>query len=149
MRLVADTSVVIAAIIDTEPRHAECLATLEGATRAFICPQVITEVCWLLAAAGHDQAAVAFLADVAAGYYELLNPSAADHARAAEIMAANAGAGRRKKPKRGMLGLADAMNSVIAARAETTLIASLDPDYRAMRPLAGPAYFTLLPDDGV
>jgi len=30
---------------------------------------------------------------------------------------------------------------------ETTIIATLDQDYRILKPLVGPSFFTLVPDD--
>ncbi|MDR1237800.1 MAG: PIN domain-containing protein [Propionibacteriaceae bacterium] len=147
MRLVADTSVIVAAIVDNEPRHAQCLAVLESATHAYITPQVVTETCWLLSAAGYRRAAIDFLSDVASGFFELVNPEPSDYVRAGQLIDSYAGTMRRKKPKPGSIDLADAMNVIVAARQETTILATLDQDYRGLKPLVGPAFFTLLPDD--
>jgi len=147
MRLIADTSAIVAAIVADEPRHAECYQMLTDATHAFITPHVATEVFYLLAAAGHQQAAEDFLADVAGGFFELVNPEAGDYAVARDLVARYRGAIHRKRPKPGGLDVADAMNVIAAARQETTMIATLDQDYRVIRPLSGPSYFTLLPHD--
>jgi len=148
MRVVADTSVIVAAVVSSEPRHDECFRLLTDATHAFVTPHVATETYYLLAAAGYPQAASDFLADIANGFYELAHLDAADYAMAHDLIGRYEGALRRKKPKPGSLDLADAMNVIAAAKKETTLIATLDQDYRAVKPLNGPSYFTLLPDDG-
>ena len=147
MRLVADTSAIIAAIIQSEPRHVECKELLDQATHAFITPHVTAEVFYLLGAVWHNEAALDFLADVADGFYELVNPQATDYLVARDLAGRYTGQIARKRPKPGLLDLADAMNLVVAARLETTIIASLDQDYRQITPLAGARFFTLLPDD--
>ena len=147
MRMVVDTSAIIAAIVTTEPRHRECRRVLTDATRAFVTPHVTTEVFYLLTAAGHARAAASFLDDVAAGFYELVNPDRADYQAAGEVIARHEGLLQRKKPKAGGLDLADAMNVVAAAKVETTILATLDQDYRRIQPLSGPRFFSLVPDD--
>jgi len=147
VRLVADTSAIVAAIIRSEPRHTECWGLLDQATHAFIAPHVTAEVFYLLSAVGHHGAALDFLTDVADGFYELVNPEAADYVVARELVARHGGQLKRKRPKPGSLDLADAMNIVIAARQETTIIATLDQDYRQIEPLSGPKFFTLMPED--
>lgn len=147
MRLVADTSAIVAAIISTEPRHDECHRVLSEATHAFLTPHAATETYYLLAAAGYRQAAKDFLVDIAGGFYEMVNFDATDYALAKDLIARYEGKTRRKKPKPGSLDLSDAMNVIAAARNETTIIATLDEEYRVVAPLAGPRYFTLLPDD--
>jgi len=147
MRIVADTSAIIAAIIRNEPRHEECSALLDQATHAFITPHVTAEVFYLLCAVGHNVAALAFLTDVTDGFYELVNPQPHDYLIARDLAARYGGQLMRKRPKPGLLDLADAMNIVVAARQETTIIASLDQDYRQIEPLGGSKFFTLLPDD--
>ena len=147
MRMVADTSAIVAAIIDTEPRHQDCLRVLTEATRVFVTPQVATEVFYLLTAVGHERAAESFLADIASGFFESVNPDPADYQVAGEVVARYRGVLKRKKPKSGRLDLADAMNVVAAARVETTILATLDQDYRQLQPLGGLRHFSLLPDD--
>ena len=149
MRLVADTSVIIAAILESEPRHVESNRVLTQATHVFLTPHVSAEVYYLLAAAGYHQAAQCFLSDISGGFYELVNPDAADYEVAKELIQHYEGKTHRKKPKSGSLDMADAMNVIAAARQETTMIATLDQDYRIVKPLSGPAYFTLVPDDSV
>ncbi|MDR0285082.1 MAG: PIN domain-containing protein [Propionibacteriaceae bacterium] len=147
MRLVADTSVIIAAIIEEEPRHRECHAVLSDAVHAYITPHAATETYYLLAAAGCQSAAEDFLSDIADGFYELVQLEAGDYAVARDVVRHSGGVWRGRRPKPGALDLADAMNVVAAARVETTIIATLDQDYRAIAPLNGPSYFTLVPDD--
>jgi len=147
VRLVADTSAIIAAIIRSEPRHNECNDLLSQATHAFITPHVTAEVFYLLSAVGHNEAALDFLDDVGGGFYELINPVVDDYLVARDLVAKFGGQLERKRVKPGLLDLADAMNVVVAARQETTMIATLDQDYRQIEPLIGPKFFTLLPDD--
>ena len=149
MRLVADTSAIIAAIITTEPRHKECRAVLSEATHAFLTPHVATEVCHLLAAAGYGHVVPAFLDDIVDGFYELVRLDAVDYKTAKELILTYEGTIRRKRLKGGSPDLADAMNVVAAARMETTVIASLNQDYRTIKPLNGLPYFTLIPDDSL
>ena len=147
MRLVADTSAIIAAIVSTEPRHDECLKVLTDATHVFLTDHVATEVCHLLQAAGYGHVVPAFLDDIVDGFYEIVHLDSVDYGTARELILHYEGTIRRKKLKSGSLDLADAMNVVAAARMETTLLASLDQDYRRVSPLNGLQYFTLLPDD--
>jgi predicted nucleic acid-binding protein len=147
MRLIADTSAIIAAIVTTEPRHEECHQVLAAATQAWITPHVATEVFHLLIAAGHDEAGEVFLTDIADGFFDLVSFRAQDYADARHLINRYRGTVRRRRPKAGSIDLADAMNVVAAARCGTTVIATLDQDYRGIRPLAGAAYFILLPDD--
>jgi len=148
MRVVADTSAIIAAIVTSESRHDDCLSVLTEATHAFLTPHVATEVCHLLAAAGYQSAVAGFLDDITNGFFEIVHQEARDYEMAKDLILRYDGKIRRKKLKGGSLDLADAMNVIAAARAETTVIASLDQDYRMITPLTGPRYFTLLPDDG-
>ncbi|HMR48601.1 MAG TPA: PIN domain-containing protein [Arachnia sp.] len=147
MRVVADTGGIVAAMNTAEPRHAEFLATLESAATVFVTPMVITEVHHLLTAAGLGSAADDFLGDVEAGFYELVNPTPADLARASELVQRYRGSMQRKRRKPGSLDLADALNVVVAAVKGTNLIVATDQDYRGVSPLSGHPAFVLLPWD--
>ena len=149
MRFVADTSAIIAAIIKDEPRHIECRTILDEAAHVFITPYVTAEVFYLLNSVGHYSAALSFLLDIAEGFYEVVNPDATAYQVARDLIIGISGKLMRKKTKTGSLDLANAMNIVIAAQQETTIIASLDQDYRQVEPLNGPRFFTLLPEDAV
>ncbi|MDR1185986.1 MAG: PIN domain-containing protein [Bifidobacteriaceae bacterium] len=147
MRIVADTSGIVAAVVSAEPTHAECRRVLEDATEVFISPCVATETCYLLRAGGHDRAVAGFLANLAQGFYEIVPLAAGDCAPVAALMETYRDALRRKRPKPGTIDLADAHNVVIADRRHTTSLLTLDQDYRFVRPLSGMPFFTLLPED--
>jgi predicted nucleic acid-binding protein len=66
---------------------------------------------------------------------------------ARELILKYVGAVKRKRVKNDSLDLPDAINIVVAAHEETTIIATLDGDYRQVKPLVGLPYFTLLPAD--
>ena len=112
-----------------------------------ITPLVTAEVHYLLSAAGQRDAAHDFLADVAAGFYELAAPSTADYASAAGLIKRYEGRMERKRRKPGSLDLTDAMNIVIANRYATNLELATDADYRVTTPLRGHQYFVILQHD--
>lgn len=147
MRVVADTGGIVAAINTAEPGHADFLAVLESASTVFVTPLVVTEVHHILTSAGLGSVADDFLDDVANGFYELVNPSPADLARAGELVRRYRGTMQRKRRKPGSLDLADAMNVVVAAAKGTSLIVATDQDYRRVVPLSGHPAFVLLPQD--
>ena len=146
MRLVADTSAVLAAIVTSEPRHQDCRNLLQGATHVFLTAHVSTEVFYLLNSGGYLRAATDFLSDIANGFYSLIDLGPSDYDMAQQLIKRYTGQISRKRPKQD-LDLADAMNVIAAAHEETTIIATLDQDYRILKPLVGPSFFTLVPDD--
>jgi predicted nucleic acid-binding protein len=147
MRIVADTSGIVAAIVAAEPAHAACRRVLEEASEVFVSPCVVTETCHLLRAGGHARAVAGFLANLAGGFYELVPLAAEDCGTAAELMDTYQGVLQRKCSKRDTLDLADAHNVIIAGRRQTNALLTLDQDYRFIRPLSGLPYFALLPQD--
>lgn len=79
-----------------------------------------------------------FSADVSAGAYTLASWSAADHAAATRVSAA----------QHEYVGITDAANVVLAARHQTILMLTFDHrHFRVLRPLTGGKAFRLLPDD--
>ncbi|MBK7821085.1 MAG: PIN domain-containing protein [Tessaracoccus sp.] len=147
MRVIADTGGIVAAINTAEPGHAEFLGVLESASAVFVTPLVVTEVHHVLTSAGLGEAADDFLDDVGGGFYDLVNPSVADFAKASELVQRYRGSMQRKRRKPGSLDLADAMNVVVAAAKGTNLIVATDQDYRRVVPLSGHPAFALLPQD--
>lgn len=147
MRVVADTGGIVAAINAAEPGHADYLAILESASTVFVTSLVVTEVHHVLTAAGLETVADDFLGDVVDGFYELVNPSPADLAKASELVRRYRGSMQRKRRKPGSLDLADAMNVVVAGAKGTNLIVATDQDYRRVTPLSGHPAFVLLPQD--
>jgi hypothetical protein len=99
---------------------------------------VLAELDYLLGTRLGVAAELLFLGDVSRGAYRLESFGAEDVEQAGEVIA-------RYRDLR--LGLADASLLVLAARAGTTRVLTLDErHFRAVRPLRGRA-FTLLPAD--
>lgn len=147
MRVVADTGGIVAAINAAERDHTEFRRVLESASAVFVTPLVVTEVHHVLTSAGLGSAADDFLDDVVGGFYELVNPSATDLARASELVRRHRGTMQRKRLKPGSLDLTDAMNVVVAGSLGTNLLVATDQDYRRVTPLSGHPAFALLPYD--
>lgn len=147
MRVIADTGGIVVAINEAEPDHARFREVLESAATVVVTPLVVTEVHHVLTSGGLPLAADDFLDDVASGFYQLVNPSLADLARARELVRQYRGSMQRKRRKPGSLDLADAMNVVVAGNQGTNLIVATDQDYRAVVPLSGHPAFILLPYD--
>jgi predicted nucleic acid-binding protein len=147
MRLVVDSGGIVAALNEDEPDSARFADALAQATSAFITPLVIAETHYVLSSQGARDAADDLLRDVAAGFFELIQPTARDYAAAADLIQHYAGQMQRKRRKPGSLDLADAMNVVIAGRVGTNLILSTDQDYRSVRPLTGQPAFIVVPYD--
>ncbi|MDR1634746.1 MAG: type II toxin-antitoxin system VapC family toxin [Bifidobacteriaceae bacterium] len=147
MRVVADTSGIVAALNAAEPGHGRFRAVLESAAAVFITEAVVTEVHHVLASGGQAVAANAFLDAVADGFYELVPITAAEHAEAADLVRRYEGRMRRKKRKPGSLDVADAMNVIAGRRVATNLLVTGDQDYRSVVPLTEHPAFVLLPAD--
>ncbi|MDR2373858.1 MAG: PIN domain-containing protein [Bifidobacteriaceae bacterium] len=147
MRLVVDTSGVLAALDAAAPAHQAFHEALTGAAAAAITPITVAEVHYLLTSRRAYQTANDFLEDIASGFYDLMSPTAKDYARAAALIAQYSGQIRRKKAKAGSIDLADAMNVIAAARVQTNCVLTADADYRLVRPLSAHAAFTLVPVD--
>lgn len=147
MRLIADTSGILAAIDTADPRHEACHAALTQAAVAVITPLVIAEVHYLLCRRGHTEAATDFLTDVASGFYRLTDPTPEDYHAAGELIVKYDGQMRRERRQPGSLDLADAMNVVAGRRWNVHVILTLDADYRSVRPLSSHPAFVLAPCD--
>jgi predicted nucleic acid-binding protein len=147
VRLIADTGGIVAAVNQDEPDSARFREALAGATAALVTPLVLGEAHHVLSTSGFRDAADDLLRDVAAGFFDLIEPAAPDYAAAADLIAKYAGQMRRKRRKPGSLDLADAMNVVMAARVGVDLILTTDQDYRVVKPLTSAPAFTLVPWD--
>jgi predicted nucleic acid-binding protein len=137
---IADTSALIAFFNDTDKHHA---AVREGFARVghlAVSPCVLTELDYLIATRQGPPAAKATLAHIAgraaAGRWEV--PEIGPHLLAA----------RAVLDDYPVIGLADAMNVVLAREFRTDVIATLDRrHFRMIRPLTPHHAFRLLPDD--
>lgn len=137
--IVLDTSVIYALLDVADRRHRQALEWYEALDEELVTtPLVLAEADHLAATRGGLRAVSAFRADVRAGAY-LVDwwPTAARDA--AEVADRYADLG---------IGLADASLVVLAARIESTDIATFDErHFRAVRPLVGAEAFRLLPLD--
>jgi predicted nucleic acid-binding protein len=139
---VVDASPLIAAFDTADPEHAACRQALHAVGHAVVSPVVLAEVDYRLTTGISPQAALValrYIADkVAAGRFEV--PDVGGHLHAAHTVAET----YIDFP----LGLADAMNVVLARAFRTDVIVTLDrKHFRAITPLTGHRGFRLLPDD--
>jgi uncharacterized protein len=138
--ILLDTSGLLAALVADEPRHPQARAALEAAGPPFVLsPFVLAELDYLLARAGGIAAELAFLAEVAAGAYDLSPFASEDVADASAVI---------ERYHDLDVGLADASIVVLAGRFRTEHVLTLDErHFRALRSPRGRP-FALLPADG-
>ncbi len=137
MTIVLDTSVVVAFMNRRDDDHERVVAWMESTGEDLVTPPlIVAEIDHLVSRGGGTDAAAAFYEDLTGGAYlvEWWPESVPETVEAA-----------RKNPG---IGLADASLLALAARLETTRIATLDErHFRVLRPLTGESAFTLLPAD--
>ena len=138
--IVLDTSGLLAAIDASQRHHPAAAAALRASGQPrLLSPFVLAELDYLLGTRVSAEAENRFLAEVANGAYQLEPFDRDDLDRARSILDRYADLG---------LGLADASIVVIAARAGTNRVLTLDErHFRAMRPLTGGRSFEVLPAD--
>jgi predicted nucleic acid-binding protein len=138
--IVVDTSGLLAAIDADQRDHGAALRAFQDDPGPFLLsPFVLAELDHLLLARVSAWAEHALLEEVAGGAYELVPFDADDVAAAVAVI---------DRYHELSIGLADASVAVVAARARTTRLLTLDErHFRPMRPLWGEA-FSLLPADG-
>jgi uncharacterized protein len=137
--IVLDTSGLLAAL-DPDQRHHELASrVLQSDPGPFLLsPFILAELDYLLLTKVGARAERALLDEVAGGAYDLV-PFDAGHVAEAVAMI-----GRDEALR---IGLADASVAIVAARARTTRLLTLDErHFRAMQPLWGET-FHLLPAD--
>jgi uncharacterized protein len=137
--IVLDTSGLLAALDADQRQHQRAREALEADSGPLLLsPFVLAELDYLLLTRVGVEAETALLLEVAGGAYELAAFGADDVAVAAELI---------ERYKDLQIGVADASIAVIAAKARTTRLLTLDErHFRSLRPLWGEA-FTLLPAD--
>lgn len=137
--IVVDASFAYALLDGSDGGHGAARAWYEHSDDALVTtPLVLAEVDHLAATRLSAPARAAFLADIAAGGYDI------------EWWATAAAEAVRVATRYADLGpsLTDASLVALSARLETTSIATFDErHFRAMRPLTGEPAFTLLPLD--
>jgi predicted nucleic acid-binding protein len=136
-----DAGPLIAAFNDQDSEYLACRKALKSIGHAVISPVVLAEVYRLMTGISPRaaQTALRYIADMAAvGRFEV--PEVGPHLHAAHAVAET----YLDFP----LGLADAMNVVLAREFRTEVMVTLDrKHFRAITPLTGHAAFRLLPDD--
>jgi predicted nucleic acid-binding protein len=137
--IVLDTSGLLAAIDESQRRHASCTDTLARSRAPFILsPFVLAELDYLLATEVGTEAEAALLDEVARGVYRLETFSASEVATALEII---------KRYRDLEIGLADASIVVLAHKYGVRDILTLDErHFRALRTIDRKK-FRLLPAD--
>jgi uncharacterized protein len=138
--IVLDTSGLLAALDPDQRHHESASRALQADPGPFLLsPFILAELDYLLLTRVGPRAERALLDEVAAGAYDLVPFDAGHVAEAAAVI------GRSETLR---IGLADASVAVVAGRAKTTRLLTLDErHFRAMQPLWGDA-FHLLPADG-
>ena len=136
--MIVDTSGVLAALDDQEPRHPQALAALRAEPDRRLSPFVLAELDYLIGRRAGRRTQRAFLADVADGVYRLEPFDADDVARAMQVLDRYADLA---------IGLADASLVVLAERHRDRDLLTLD--HRHFRAVLGPGDepFRLLPAD--
>jgi uncharacterized protein len=137
--IIADTSGVVAALGRDQRDHARALAAIESDPGPVVLsPYVLAEIDYLLLKRFGPKTELQFLAEVAAGAFELASFGRADLARAVTVL---------EKYRDLRIGLAHASLVVLAERFGTTRVLTLDErHFRTVRQLHATA-FTLLPAD--
>jgi predicted nucleic acid-binding protein len=138
--VIADTSALIALFNDTDQHHRAVREGIAQTGHLVVSPCVLTELDYLIASRqgpGPAASALGYItARVAAGRWEVPPIGAlllASHTVLGDYPA---------------IGLADAMNVVLAREFRTDVIATLDQrHFRMLRPLTRHDAFRLLPDD--
>lgn len=137
--IVLDTSGLLAAIDSSQRRHESTRRALESdAGPLLLSPFILAELDYLLSTRVGVDAETLLLNEVAEGVYRLENIGPEDVLAATELI---------ERYRELGIGLAEASIVIIAARAGTNRILTLDErHFRAIRPLRGRT-FQLLPKD--
>ena len=140
--LIVDTSAILAIFDEAYREHQQIAEIIEETTASLVVsPLVVAETDYMLQSRLGTAAARRFAGDVASEAYELAEWRAADHATALTVM-------DRYGDQNDYIGVADAANVVLADTYRTTRLLTLDQrHFRALRPLWGADYFTILPYD--
>jgi predicted nucleic acid-binding protein len=135
--IVIDTGPVVAAANRKDDYHEQCVNLLQGFPGPLLLPApLITEIGYMLHSRAGSKAEAGFLRDIADGLYELVQVTAADVARAADLV---------EQYSDLPLGTADSIVVAVAERFRALNIATLDRrHFSVVRPAHATA-FTLLP----
>jgi uncharacterized protein len=137
--ILLDTSGLLAAMDASQRRHSSCREALEASIGPLLLsPFVLAELDYLLMRHVGASAQAALLDEVVRGVYRLENFTAADVARAGEVM-------RRYGDLQ--IGLADASIVVLAERHATAEVLTLDLRHFQTLRIGGRKRFRILPVD--
>jgi uncharacterized protein len=135
--IVIDTGPVVAAANRKDDYHKQSVELLAGFPGPLLLPApLITEIGYMLHSRAGSKAEAGFLRDVADGVYELVQVTAADAMRAADLV---------EQYSSLPLGTADALVVAVAERFRAVNIATLDRRHFSIVRPAHVAAFTLLP----
>lgn len=134
--LVADTSVVFAALDRRDPDHRVCASLLASGVAVTIPAPVIVEIDWLGRARRESRAADELLASVADGSVSVVNLDLTDYARIQELLSKYADL---------PLEFVDASVITVAERMNEDTIATLDRRHFAVVRPSHVESFTLIP----
>lgn len=142
---IADTNALYRLFTPKDPRHAAHRDALGAVGHLVVSPMVLTELDYLLTSrvgAGASMNALDFIArQVESRRFEV--PEVAPHLRSAMAVMR----GYQDSDGGQGVGLADAINVVLAAAFQTADLFTTDRHFRMMRPLTAHGAFRLLPDD--
>lgn len=134
--LLVDTNVLLAAADTSAAEHQQCAALLDEHEDVAIPTPVAAETAWMIEARLGAAAEAAFVTSLATGELPVLELTAGDWRRCAELVARYADL---------RLGLVDASLVAVAERLQLTTLATLNHrDFRVVRPVHCTA-FTLIP----
>jgi uncharacterized protein len=135
--IVIDTGPVVAAANRKDDYHKQCVDLLQGFPGPLLLPApLITEIGYILFSRAGSKAEADFLRDVADGVYDLVQITAADATRAADLV---------EQYSSLPLGTADAIVIAVAERFRAVNIATLDRRHFSVVRPAHTTAFTLLP----
>lgn len=127
--MIVDTSLLLAAFVPDQRRHAECAQVLRTVRPLVLSPLVLAELDYLTARIAGVDAELTLLAELSSGAYELASFGLDDMALARTVVERY-----RDLP----LGLTDASLVVLADRYDTDAIGTLDErHFRVVRSLSG------------
>jgi predicted nucleic acid-binding protein len=137
--IIVDTSGLVVAYSDSDPRHAQVIDLLkQEAGTLILSPFVLAELDYLMATRAGTQAELKMLSDVANGVYLRPDFRQRDIGMAGEIV---------EQYRDLRIGLADASIVVLAERYDTNRVLTFDQrHFRTIRPLSADA-FAVLPAD--
>jgi predicted nucleic acid-binding protein len=116
--IVIDTGPVVAAANRKDDHHEQCVELLQGFPGPLLLPApLITEIGYMLYSRAGSRAEADFLRDIADGVYELVQVTAADASRAADLI---------EQYSDLPLGTADAIVVAVAERFRAVNVATLD-----------------------